>query len=751
MKQAKEKKNVLKINFKDPEFRTKYTSDKYKNSFDWYTYSNYYKDLSVNTFNDAWNHWCKYGINEKRLFFVKQHNPSGNNLFAKIRELQVNEKKNTSDNPKSILKSDKPNYDSIQLRKNDKEEEKKPEKKQEKKKPINNFFDENDLEDNKLIESTIRNTIRSKQEKEKVNRTINIDYEYTEEVRSKIKLFNIKNIILKNLYGDYGVQYFGWSGAFNNLIDYINDGEKDESLEFNTDNQYILDEWIEKLLIWGNVNDNSYVLNEIKKNNYNIISFLHNPPFINWYNNSYRSTIIDKIIYNNESTNKFLFEQIDKLDLKNNITYLYALSNSHKEYLYNKCPDYKHKIVSVLHPINYGDEEKKFDMTLFSQTKQILHIGWSMKNFEKFTDFYQPKEFNKTILIKKGFENEWHRISSRFDLSQVTILKELKSNEYAKLFTSSCIFVYFEDVVASNLILECIKFNTPIITNKIPSIIEYLGENYPLYYHSKDDLSSFKNPKFLMTQIELASNYLKKMDKTHIMTDNFNKKIYYDLRKLQINIDAYKLTWICPIRDITDIFSKIQNLYNNFISQNNNKQLILKIMIEETLYDHEDYDAFIKKLDMYEELVHNITYEIGNIEKLSLFLNESFTNCETKYITFIDINDEFDINFSDKNIEYLNEIKNCDISFSSYICHNSFYKETFMFKRDLMLFLSNFSNSLLSMTGIVYRTNIFEILMQFKDLSEPKYIFREFHRRAIENHLNLMCCSNEPLFKTLYI
>lgn len=42
---------------------------------------------------------------------------------------------------------------------------------------------------------------------------------------------------------------------------------------------------------------------------------------------------------------------------------------------------------------------------------------------------------------------------------------------------------------ANNTILECIARNTPIIVRTNPAIVEYLGENYPLYFESLNDLN----------------------------------------------------------------------------------------------------------------------------------------------------------------------------------------------------------------------------------------------------------------------
>jgi hypothetical protein len=39
------------------------------------------------------------------------------------------------------------------------------------------------------------------------------------------------------------------------------------------------------------------------------------------------------------------------------------------------------------------------------------------------------------------------------------------------------------DATSNNAIVECIIRNTPIIVNKLPGVVDYLGENYPLYFN----------------------------------------------------------------------------------------------------------------------------------------------------------------------------------------------------------------------------------------------------------------------------
>jgi hypothetical protein len=56
--------------------------------------------------------------------------------------------------------------------------------------------------------------------------------------------------------------------------------------------------------------------------------------------------------------------------------------------------------------------------------------------------------------------------------------------DYENILKESCIFIDLEDCVANNTILECIKFNTPVITRRHPSIEEYIGKDYPLFFEN---------------------------------------------------------------------------------------------------------------------------------------------------------------------------------------------------------------------------------------------------------------------------
>jgi hypothetical protein len=704
--------NILQINYSDKSKLKQYVTNSYKDKFNWKQYVKYYKDLEINNLNDAWDHWVRYGLLEKRLFFINDEKKTSDKSLKK----KISGKKHTS-TPINVK------VDGIKLSNNVKF--------------VKNNNDEQLDKPSKHIKSLQKEVSYTN---ESIVKSILSKFG-NENTNFKIRLLRKNNLVYKNIYDNYGLHYYGWREVINNFIKKF---EKNTSFK----QQYFFDEWIEKFLVWGDKMEKNFYLKEILTNSYQIITFSHNPPYQKWYQENYNNYIRNKIIYNDQHTNKTLITNIEASYLYDKITYFYTLSNYHKEYIYNKCPKLRNKLLSINHPIEINENEKIFDFSSFCQNKQIVHIGWWLRNFKTFIDFKQPEDFHKTILVKNDFETEWNTLSLSYKLDNITIIKELSNTEYEKIFVNSCIFLDLEDTSANNTILECIKFNTPLIVRKIPSVVEYLGENYPLYFETNEELNLFNNPNHLLSLIQATNDYFINMDKTHVMLDTFNKKVSYDLNKLDSN-ETNSLTWFCLINDLENIENKFSKLYNNFVSQNDNSKIKLNIIIDEKLSNSEMYDRFVDKIQKYSEIVHNISFSIKLFEKgYSDFLIYCSEICETQYLVIIDINDELESNYSSTFINYLNENPNCDVTFSSYkITNGNDYNESFIFSKNSMLFQSNFSNSLIPETGVVWRKDMYDLIGKFLPLGSRKFIFREYWIRVLKKKFNMTCCSSEITYK----
>jgi len=82
------------------------------------------------------------------------------------------------------------------------------------------------------------------------------------------------------------------------------------------------------------------------------------------------------------------------------------------------------------------------------------------------------------------------------------------------------VFIKLIDASAVNTLIECIVRNTPIVINKLPAVVELLGDNYPLYYEELDYVKSL----ITMKTIENAYNHLKNLDKNKYKIEYFINK-----------------------------------------------------------------------------------------------------------------------------------------------------------------------------------------------------------------------------------
>ena len=113
--------------------------------------------------------------------------------------------------------------------------------------------------------------------------------------------------------------------------------------------------------------------------------------------------------------------------------------------------------------------------------------------------------------------------------SKVSILSELTNDEYDELLSNNVVFLNLVDASACNTIIECIVRNTPILVNRLPAVVEYLGNDYPLYYNSFEEAYEIlsDNDKLLK-----AHKYLVNKDKTFLSIENFIDKLKMLTREL---------------------------------------------------------------------------------------------------------------------------------------------------------------------------------------------------------------------------
>lgn len=128
--------------------------------------------------------------------------------------------------------------------------------------------------------------------------------------------------------------------------------------------------------------------------------------------------------------------------------------------------------------------------------------------------------------------NNWYKhfyVDLSNTVNSVKIIHNLTDTEYDNLLTENIVFLHLCDASAINTLIECIVRNTPIIINKIPAVVELLGENYPLYYDKEYQVRDLLKDS---TIIRKATLYLSKLNKNEYEIGYFISKFNTQLLSL---------------------------------------------------------------------------------------------------------------------------------------------------------------------------------------------------------------------------
>jgi hypothetical protein len=197
------------------------------------------------------------------------------------------------------------------------------------------------------------------------------------------------------------------------------------------------------------------------------------------------------------------------------------------------------KIFTIKHPVDM-ENILLFDMGAYikNQDKKIIQVGQQLR---KVTSIYCMPVIN-------GFKKLWltgnsdlkrckYSLDSEYEyfkLNKNNIDNHVKMhytdsyNEYDVLLSENIVFAHLFDAAANNTVLECIIRNTPIIINKIQGVVDYLGEDYPLYF---TDVNEVPNILLNFEKINQAHEYLLKMNKQDINITYFTNQLITILNK----------------------------------------------------------------------------------------------------------------------------------------------------------------------------------------------------------------------------
>ena len=297
----------------------------------------------------------------------------------------------------------------------------------------------------------------------------------------------------------------GWNWVTKSLVNYFHDEQAD----------ILVDEFIERTFDWDYTfnNDKDQILPHHRRP---WIGFIHNP------------RVIPKPFDIKQSPVNMCARLPFILALKNCkgiFTLSYDLEESIR-HLFHQYGFENIPIETLIHPTPLN--VKEFDLESFLNKPQVTCIGYWLRNFETF--WLLKTNMTKNVLLGRlpYAHLTYKKQKETFDLKckntgeevngNVIVHRHLANQEFDNYMTTTCGFLDLLDTSANNGVTDCISRNIPLLINWHPAIVEYLGEDYPLYYNTIESANKKINNIELIKE---AHFYLKALDKSKFDINTF--------------------------------------------------------------------------------------------------------------------------------------------------------------------------------------------------------------------------------------
>jgi len=210
---------------------------------------------------------------------------------------------------------------------------------------------------------------------------------------------------------------------------------------------------------------------------------------------------------------------------------IFTLSNYMKKYIEKQFILLKINIpvIFIKHPIDMN--VPLFNILKYTENpnKMIIQIGQQLR---KMSSIYHIKYNNHIPIwltgtknfnhIKQILNNEIKYFGENINMNLVEMKYIEDFSIYDMMLSQNIVFINLHDASANNSVIECIVRNTPIIVNRIEAVVEYLGEEYPLYYNKLEEVEQL----LTIENITKAHEYMVKMNKDDLSFDHFNNILF---------------------------------------------------------------------------------------------------------------------------------------------------------------------------------------------------------------------------------
>lgn len=214
---------------------------------------------------------------------------------------------------------------------------------------------------------------------------------------------------------------------------------------------------------------------------------------------------------------------------------LFCTSESQRQWVID---NFKPKFfVRVIHHPLSSKDLPEWNYEKFLQERRLYQIGAWLRvpyfiykiDAPKYKKYLTPWRITLKNAMGHFLKRDGVRIKDD-ETASVEHVTFLTDEEYNDIHEHCLVILNLYASTCNNVIMESITNGTPILINRLPEVEAYLGEDYPLFYDTKEDAERLLNDDEAILK---AHKYLKALDKSRFTLDYLVDSINEELKKLE--------------------------------------------------------------------------------------------------------------------------------------------------------------------------------------------------------------------------
>jgi hypothetical protein len=182
----------------------------------------------------------------------------------------------------------------------------------------------------------------------------------------------------------------------------------------------------------------------------------------------------------------------------------------------------------LVHPTEIPPVRFEWSRYVRNPEPKLVQVGWWLRRFRSIYEL-PVSRLQRAVLTpvlperEADFQSAVARDTSRESKglaaeSPVLNLPYQSADGFDELLAENIVFLHLYDSVCNNTLVECIVRETPVLVNPLPSVVEYLGPEYPFYFATLAEAGKKAEDG---ASVRAAHEYLRALPKHSFSAEHF--------------------------------------------------------------------------------------------------------------------------------------------------------------------------------------------------------------------------------------